>query len=219
MLRLTLDRPRRGPLHVLCLGAHPDDIEIGCGGTLLALAARRPIAVDWIVFSGAGGVREREARDGARRFLRRTAQHHVEVLGFRDGFFPAAFTEIKEYFESLRAGPDPDLIFSHWLDDRHQDHRTIAELTWNTFRHHLVLEYEIPKYDGDLGRPNVYVPLSPAMSRTKARHLLAAFPSQRRKAWFTTETFTSILRLRGIEARAPQGYAEAFHGRKVVLDP
>ena len=216
---LTLPVPRGRPLRVLCLGAHSDDIEIGCGGTMLNLAAQRRIDCQWIVFSGAASPREDEARRGARRFLGRGGANRVEVHGFRDGFFPAAFTEIKEQFEALGAGPRPDVIFTHFRLDRHQDHRVISDLTWNTFRSHLVLEYEVPKYDGDLGRPNLYVPLSRAATRAKVRHLLAVFGSQRGRRWFTSDTFDGLLRLRGIEAGAAEGYAEAFHAHKVLWAP
>ena len=208
---------RRGPLTVLCLGAHSDDIEIGCGGTILALAAQRSIACHWVVFSGAGGTREREAHKGATRFLRGATEKHVTVHGFRDGFFPTTFAGIKERFEEIKGRVSPDLIFTHYRDDRHQDHRVISDLAWNTFRSHCILEYEIPKYDGDLGRPNVYAPLTPATCTAKVRHLMAVFGSQRTKRWFTPDTFHGLMRLRGIESGATEGYAEAFHAHKLVL--
>lgn len=216
MLPLRVSRGGDGPLRVLCLGAHADDIEIGCGGTIRALTARRRIACRWVVFSGGGGPREREARRSAGRLLRRVSDPVVVVHDFRDGFFPAAFAEIKECFETLKAAVAPDVIFTHFRADRHQDHRVVSDLTWNTFRDHLVLEYEVPKYDGDLGRPNLYVPLSRAASRAKVRHLLAAFASQRGKRWFTADTFNGLLRLRGVESGAPEGMAEAFHAPKVL---
>jgi LmbE family N-acetylglucosaminyl deacetylase len=218
-LRLDLAARNGTALQVLCLGAHPDDIEIGCGGTLLALAARRRIACRWIVFSGGGGLREAEALRGAGRFLRGVREQAVVVHGFRDGFFPAAFAEIKECFEALKAEVTPDVIFTHFRGDRHQDHRVVSDLTWNTFRDHLVLEYEVPKYDGDLGRPNLYVPLSRAAGRAKVRHLLAVFATQRAKRWFTADTFDGLLRLRGIEAGTREGYAEGFYAHKALLDP
>lgn len=218
-LRLGLPAQNGAALRVLCLGAHADDIEIGCGGTILALAARRRIACRWIVFSGGGGPREAEARRSARRFLRGVRDPAVVVHRFRDGFFPAAYSEIKECFEALKADVAPDVIFTHFRADRHQDHRVVSDLTWNTFRDHLVLEYEVPKYDGDLGRPTMYVPLSRAGARAKIRHLLAVFGTQRAKRWFTADTFHGLLRLRGIEAGTPEGYAEAFHAHKTLLDP
>jgi LmbE family N-acetylglucosaminyl deacetylase len=218
-LRLALGRNAR---NILCLGAHADDIEIGCGGTLRLLAGARRVRCRWVVFSGGGGgPREREARGSARRFLRDSAGYDITVHDFRDGFFPAAFADLKERFEALKADPDfaPDVIFTHFRGDRHQDHRVISDLTWNTFRNHLVLEYEVPKYDGDLGRPNVYVPLTRAAGRAKVRDLLRAFATQRSKRWFTADTFDGLLRLRGIEAGAPEGYAEAFHAHKTLLAP
>lgn len=217
-LRLTLPARNGAALQVLCLGAHPDDIEIGCGGTIVALAARRRIACRWIVFSGGGGPREREARRSAVRVLRRVRDQHVVVHRFRDGFFPAAFAELKECFEALKAEGSPDVVFTHFRADRHQDHRVVSDLTWNTFRGHLVLEYEVPKYDGDLGRPNLYVPLSRAGARAKVRHLLDVFATQRTKRWFTADTFDGLLRLRGIEAGTREGYAEAFYAHKTLLD-
>jgi LmbE family N-acetylglucosaminyl deacetylase len=207
----------RGRFKVLCLGAHCDDIEIGCGGTILALAAQRALECHWVVFSGAGGPREREARVGARRFLRAARETKVVVHAFRDGYFPVMFGDIKERFEAIKSEISPDLVFTHYRDDRHQDHRVVSDLTWNTFRNHCILEYEIPKYDGDLGRPNLYAPLTPATVAEKVRHLMTTFGSQRTKQWFTPDTFRGIMRLRGIESGAPEGYAEAFHGRKLLL--
>ncbi|MEX2156214.1 MAG: PIG-L deacetylase family protein [Gemmatimonadales bacterium] len=220
-LRLAFPPARNGKrvLSVLCVGAHADDIEIGCGGTLRALFASRPVDCRWVVFSGGEGPREREARASARRFLRAARRAQVEVHAFRDGFFPAAYAEIKERFAALKADGAADVVFTHYRGDRHQDHRVVSDLTWNTFRDHLILEYEVPKYDGDLGRPNLYVPLSRAASRAKVRHLLAAFATQRAKRWFTADTFDGLLRLRGIEAGAPEGYAEAFHAHKALLEP
>lgn len=217
---LTLDsrHPRSGPLRILCLGAHADDIEIGCGGTILALlAARRSVDCHWVVFSGGGGPREREARKSADLFLARAKRRQLTVHGFRDGFFPYRGGEIKDTFEALALEGSPDVVFTHARLDRHQDHRLVSDLTWNTFRRHLILEYEVPKYDGDLGAPNVFVPLSAAVARAKIRHLRSAFASQRSKRWFTADTFQGLLRLRGIESGAAEGLAEAFHARKTVL--
>jgi LmbE family N-acetylglucosaminyl deacetylase len=203
---------------VLCLGAHADDIEIGCGGTILALlAARRNVDCHWVVFSGGGGAREREARKSADLFLARARRPHLTVHGFRDGFFPYVGAEIKDTFEALAREVSPDVVFTHTRDDRHQDHRVISDLAWNTFRSHLILEYEVPKYDGDLGVPNLYVPLGAAVARTKIRHLRAAFGSQRSKPWFTAATFQGLLRLRGVESGAMEGLAEAFYARKALL--
>jgi LmbE family N-acetylglucosaminyl deacetylase len=217
-----LDLHLRGatPLRVLCLGAHADDIEIGCGGTLLTLLAnRRKVDCSWVVFSGGGGPREREARRSAALFLKGAKHSDITIHAFRDGFFPYA-GEMKDAFEEVARRVSPDLIFTHARGDRHQDHRTVSDLTWNTFRNHLILEYEIPKYDGDLGQPNCFVPLSRAVVRTKVRHLLAAFPSQRRKRWFSADTFRGLMQLRAIEAGLSgngTGGAEAFHTRKGIL--
>lgn len=217
MIGLDLARPAGEGLRVLCLGAHSDDIEIGCGGTILRLlASRRDVEVRWVVFS-ASADRAGEARGSAERFLRDAAHATVEVHGFRDGYFPYQGAEIKDVFEAFKDAPAPDLIFTHRGRDRHQDHRLVSELTWNTFRDHLILEYEIPKYDGDLATPNVYVPIDEETRRAKVDHLMAAFATQRSKRWFTPETFAGLMRLRGVECASPTGYAEAFHGRKLRL--
>jgi LmbE family N-acetylglucosaminyl deacetylase len=219
MLSLPLTGAAGKPLRVLCLGAHSDDIEIGCGGTVLALIAQVPcVEVAWVVLSGTGP-RAEEARRSAALFLHGALKANVAVRDFRDGFFPYEGGRLKEYFEELKGAPGPDVIFTHHRADRHQDHRLVSDLTWNTFRDHLILEYEIPKYDGDLGRPNCYVPLDDAHCRTKVRHLLDAFPSQRDRRWFTEETFRALLRLRGVECASPTGYAEAFHAHKWTLTP
>ena len=217
MIRLGLAAAASEPLTILCLGAHSDDIEIGCGGTILQLAQGtvKP-RFHWAVLS-APGVRGEEAKKGAALF---TAGCETEVIlkEFRDGFLPWSGPEVKECFEELKARVRADLIFTHTRDDAHQDHRLICELTWNTFRNHLILEYEIPKYDGDLGRPNLYVPLEEPACRAKIDHLCAVFESQRSKAWFARETFAGLMRIRGMEANAPGGYAEAFYSRKIVTD-
>jgi LmbE family N-acetylglucosaminyl deacetylase len=202
---------------VLAIGAHADDIEIGCGGTLLRLAETGPEAdVTWVVLSSAG-TRADEARSSAAEFVAGFASARVEVENFRDGYFPYVGPEVKDYFEQLKTTVSPDLVFTHLLSDRHQDHRVVSELTWNTFRDHLILEYEIPKYDGDLGSPNVFVPLSESNAKRKIDALLAHFASQRDKRWFTEDLFSASLRLRGMESNSPTGRAEAFYGRKLVL--
>jgi LmbE family N-acetylglucosaminyl deacetylase len=207
----------RRPLRVLCLGAHSDDIEIGCGATLLTLAARRPRPnFRWVVWSAADQ-REIEANRGARNFLGAAAAEAVSVHAFRDGYFPAQFAELKDAFEKLAREFRPDIIFTHSRDDRHQDHRVVSDLTWNTFRKQLILEYEVPKWDGDLGRPNLYVPVSRAMAHRKIRALLSTFGTQRSKDWFSEDTFSGLMRLRGMECRAVGGHAEAFHARKVTV--
>jgi LmbE family N-acetylglucosaminyl deacetylase len=217
MLPLILPADRRAPLQVLCLGAHSDDIEIGCGGTILRLLAERPnVHVTWVVFSGAGE-REREAQAGAAQFLEGAAGRRVIVHKFRDGYFPWQGADIKEAMESLKREVEPDLVFTHYREDRHQDHRTISDLAWNTWRRHLVLEYEIPKYDGDLGAPNCFVPLSRDTSARKASLICQVFRSEAHKAWLTEDTFEALLRLRGVECAAPEQRAEAFHVRKLVM--
>ena len=216
---LHIEAPRGRALRVLCLGAHSDDIEIGCGGTVGVLLASVPrIAIQWVVFSGVGA-RGGEARKAAQRVLRKAKTRDVVVHEFRDGFFPQQATAIKEYFETLKQAEPPDVIFTHYRADRHQDHRVISDLTWNTFRSHLILEYEIPKYDGDLGRPNCYVPLTPAQCSAKIKLLMSSFGTQRSKRWFTPDTFRGLLRLRGIESGAPSGFAEAFFLHKFVIAP
>lgn len=215
MLPLHLDPAR--PLTVLCLGAHSDDIEIGCAATLLRLAAERPaLAVRWVVFSG-DDLRREEARASAEALLEGVSERHLEFHSFRESFFPYQGAEIKERFERLKGEVSPHLIFTHHKADQHQDHRTVAELTWNAFRDHLVLEYEIPKYEGDLGNPNLFVPVSRAVAERKAAHLWTHFPSQRVRPWFTPDTFLAVMRLRGVNASAPSGLAEGFHCRKMVL--
>jgi LmbE family N-acetylglucosaminyl deacetylase len=202
---------------VLCLGAHADDIEIGCGGTILALLEASPsLAVTWVVFS-ADGQRADEARASAADFLSATSRRDVQIHGFRDGFFPHSGAEIKEAFEELKARTSPDLVLTHYRHDLHQDHRLVSELAWNTFRNHLILEYEVPKYDGDLGVPNCFVPLEESHCARKVETLMKCFRSQSSKSWFNAEVFRSLLCLRGMECNAPSRYAEAFHARKLVV--
>jgi LmbE family N-acetylglucosaminyl deacetylase len=217
VLGLTLGRDPDAPLRVLALGAHADDIEIGCGGTLLRLVAEHPnLAVHWVVLSGEGE-RASEAADSAAAFLEGVAESKVEVERFRDGFFPYDGARVKEFFEQLKRRVTADLVLSPRLEDRHQDHRLVAELTWNTFRDHLIVEYEIPKYEGDLGQPNLFVPLERRHAERKSELLRKHFPSQAGRSWFSDETFWAILRLRGIESNAASGFAEAFHARKLVV--
>lgn len=217
MLKLSLGNAGTRPKKILCLGAHSDDIEIGCGGTLLRLLEDDPdLEVLWVVFS-ANAERKREALKSARLFLANAKSKEIVIKSFRDGFFPSQLTQIKMFFERLQKDNSPDVIFTHFRKDLHQDHRVISNLTWNTFRRHLILEFEIPKYDGDLGVPNTFVELSEPVCRQKIGNLLTAFPSQRKKSWFTEETFRSILRLRGIESGTSQTYAEGFYCRKALL--
>jgi LmbE family N-acetylglucosaminyl deacetylase len=217
MINLNLRRPADTPLRVLCLGAHSDDIEIGCGGTILSLIQRYSnVSVRWVVFGSTNEDRSQEARASAAAFLEGAFEKVVDVKKHRDGFFPFLGAAIKDEFESLKAFK-PDLIFTHYRDDRHQDHRLVSDLTWNTFRNHMVLEYEIPKYDGDLGVPNLFVELDESICRRKIDILHESFQSQRQRQWFDAETFLAILRLRGMEANSATRYAEAFYSRKVVL--
>jgi LmbE family N-acetylglucosaminyl deacetylase len=202
---------------VLALGSHSDDIEIGCGATLLALTRTRPeIEVTWVVL-GAEGEREREARASAEAFMGAATRSEVIVHGFRDGFFPYVGGDMKDVFEDLKSRLEPDLILTHARHDLHQDHRLVCELTWNTWRNHLILEYEIPKYDGDLGTPNVFVPISEEVARKKVRLVLDTFESQLAKHWFDEQLFLGLMRVRGMEGRSPSGYAEAFTCRKLSL--
>jgi LmbE family N-acetylglucosaminyl deacetylase len=201
----------------LVIGSHADDIEIGCGGTLLTLTRSNPdLEIDWVVLA-ASGDRAEEARASAAAFLASAAVARVEVHGFRDGFLPYSGGEVKELFEDLKGRVDPQLVLTHTRGDLHQDHRLACELTWNTFRNHLILEYEVPKVDGDLGRPNVFVPLSAAVAEEKVALLERHFPSQSGKHWFDRETFMGLMRLRGLEAVAPERVAEGFICRKAVL--
>lgn len=213
-----LPRVGRRPLNVLCVGAHCDDVPIGCGGSLLALQKSvAQLRIDWLVLSADARRRREEARAFA-AFVSPKSRGGLKLGGFPDGRFPTQYGPIKEFFEAAKKDlPAPDVILCHERDDRHQDHRLINEMMWNTFRDHLILEYEIPKWDGGLGQPNLYVPLSRVQAQRKAKALLRVYPSQGGRDWFTEETFLSLLRLRGIECRAPGGYAEAFHGRKVIL--
>ena len=205
------------PLRVLCLGAHCDDIEIGCGATLRQLLRRRHGAVvDWRVFSS-NPTREAEARDSAARFLDSALEHSIDVKTFRNGYFPYVSASIKDYFEELKAEVDPDIVLTHYGQDRHQDHRTVSDLTWNTFRNHLILEYEIPKYDGDLGAPNFFCAVSSEDASFKVDTILECFATQGTKHWFEERTFNSLMRLRGMECNSPSGLAEAFYLRKAVF--
>jgi LmbE family N-acetylglucosaminyl deacetylase len=217
MINLAFADTGARSLRVLCLGAHADDIEIGCGGTLLNLVAKvSRLTVHWVVFSG-DERRAEEARQSAAALLGNRCEQIVEVHDFQDGIFPHETPRIKKAFEEIKEGPVPDLILTHTMSDLHQDHAVIAALTNNTFRNHLILGYEIPKYDGDLGRSNAYVHLSEEVAQRKAEAIYAAFPSQRHRGWFNPDTFLSLARIRGIECNAPHGFAEAFRAQKMVL--
>jgi LmbE family N-acetylglucosaminyl deacetylase len=210
-------REAAAPIRVLVLGAHSDDGEIGCGGTVLQLARRGLLAeVCWVVLSGKGA-RIDEARASAEELLDGVPSAQILQPGFRDGFFPYDGADIKGFFEQELKPFAPDLILTHQRDDAHQDHRLTCELTWNTFRNHTILEYEVPKYDGDMGRPSFFVPLEEDVSKHKISHLMKHFASQANKHWFTPDLFEGLLRLRGMECNSPTSHAEAFYSRKLVL--
>ena len=207
--------------NILCLGCHADDIEIGCGGTLLKLIEQHPQAqVHWVVLSAAGE-RATEARASAAKFLKFAASSNVVIADFRDRYFPFDGERLKDFVhaqaDAFPRRAQPDIVFTHRREDMHQDHRLVAELTWNAFRNHLILEYEIPKYEGDLGQPNVFVPLTEEQCSIKIDTIYDSFPSQQAKPWFTKDTFRSLLRLRGLECQSPSGYAEGFYCRKIVM--
>jgi LmbE family N-acetylglucosaminyl deacetylase len=215
--KVSLNKTDESEYKILCIGAHCDDIEIGCGGTILKLIENYPnVSIYWVVFSS-NEQRAQEATTSANVFLKEIKVKKIIIKSFRDGFLPFEGIEVKECFEQLKQEFTPDIIFTHYRNDRHQDHRLISDFTWNTFRNHLILEYEIPKYDGDLGIPNFFVHLDEALCRRKCQYIMEAFPTQNHKQWFTEETFRSILRIRGIESNAPNNYAEAFYCRKIVF--
>jgi len=214
MLKIKLEKSK---YKILCLGAHADDIEIGCGGTILKLIENNSdIIINWVIFC-ANRVRKKEALKSANLFLNNSKENSIIIENYRDGFFPYIGAKIKENFERLKQQISPDLIFTHYQKDLHQDHRLISELTWNTFRDNLILEYEIPKYDGDLGRPNLFVDLTISQCNKKIKYLTKSYQSQSTKHWFSDDTFLSILRIRGIQSNATSKYAEAFYCRKMIL--
>ena len=203
------------PIRLLCLGAHCDDIEIGSGGTLLRLTEEYEVAVRWMTFTGEPA-RQAESLSAAHRLLSAATELQIDHLSFKESVLPWHGEAVKDQFERLKPW-EPDVIFTHFGGDAHQDHRLISELTWNTFRSHLILEYEIPKYDGDLGNPSMFVPLTTAMAEYKVETLLESFPSQTRRPWFSADTFQALMRLRGIQCAAKEGVAEAFYCKKAVL--
>ena len=217
MLKVRFFEAKNQKLNILCLGAHPDDIEIGCGATILRLTREMPGAqFYWTVFSG-NEKRGKEACDSANLFLKNVNAKKIDVQAFRESYFPFIGAKIKDYFEKLKNDFSPDLVFTHYTNDAHQDHRLISNLTWNTFRDHVILEYEIPKYDGDLGTPNLFVHLNESDVRRKIGYILSTFRTQEEKQWFTEETFKSILRIRGVESNSQSKYAEGFYCRKIVF--
>lgn len=202
---------------VLCFGAHPDDIEIGCGGTVFALLESNPnLKLDWVVL-GCNELRKAEAQAAFEAWTNGRKNCDSHLFDFEDTLFPSQIVDIKRVMHSLSESIHPDIIFTHRREDLHQDHRTLAEVTWNTFRGHLILEYEIAKYEGDLGNPNVFVPLTKEIATKKSELLMNLFPTQQTKPWYSRETFEAIMRLRGVEAKSASGFAEAFHGRKIWL--
>jgi LmbE family N-acetylglucosaminyl deacetylase len=202
---------------ILCLGAHPDDLEIGCGGTILRIIDEVPEATfSWIVFSGTES-RRKEGLKSADMFLNKTDNKRIIFEEFRDSYFPFMGDRIKDYFEKLKKEFSPDIILTHYSKDAHQDHSLISKLTWNTFRNHLILEYEIPKYDGDLGIPNLYVSLSESYVLRKLEILNDAFKTQKEKRWFDDDVFRSLLRLRGAECNSQSRFAEGYYCKKIVL--
>ena len=217
MLDLLLGAGDRKTLRVLCIGAHCDDIEIGCGGTLLALQRKGlRLSVDWAILSGSTQ-RRAEALSAMRKLIKPGHRNDLLFGEFTDGRLPAEYSALKDYFEGLKRRPRPDVIFCHERGDRHQDHRIVNEMVWSGFRNQLILEYEVPKWGGGLGQPNCYVPIGVRHARRKVDILLSSHSSQAAKDWFTRDTFMAMLRLRGLECRSPTGYAEAFHGRKLRL--
>src|SRR5438552_3125717 len=216
MLALTPVTPPRRQLEVLCIGAHCDDIDIGCGGTVLSLQQRYPrCRIHWLVLSS-GPSRRQEEKRAAGAFIRASARGELRICDLADGFLPAHFADVKAEFEKLKGDLKPDLIFTHHGLDRHQDHSLISQITWQTFRDHMIWEYEIPKYDGDLATPSMYVPLVSAVAVRKVKAITRAYASQRTKSWFSAENLLAAMRVRGLESRAASGYAEAFHCRKLV---
>jgi len=217
MMRLRFARAEGEPLILLCLGAHSDDTELGCGGAILTLLEQHQGSrVVWTVFSGTAE-RAGEARQGAARLLAAAGKSEVSVLGFRDGFSPSEIAGIKETFEALKKHASPDVVFTHYNRDSHQDHRILSELTWNTFRNDLILQYEIPKYDPDLGNPNLLVPLERATAAAKGAVLMETFANQRDRTWFEPSTFNGLMRLQGMQCAAPSGLAEGFYAPKLCL--
>ncbi|MCW3997876.1 MAG: PIG-L family deacetylase [Candidatus Bathyarchaeota archaeon] len=202
---------------ILCLGAHSDDIEIGCGGTILRIIKEVPEAqFRWVVFSG-NKIRKKEALEGVSIFLSEIVSKKIDVHNFRESYFPFIGAEIKDCFEKIKKEFNPDLIFTHYKKDAHQDHKLISKLTWNTFRNHFIIEYEIPKYDGDLGTPNLYICLDEVIVKRKINYLYEAYQTQKKKPWFSEDSFRSILRIRGLESNSPTNYAEAFYNYKMVF--
>jgi LmbE family N-acetylglucosaminyl deacetylase len=217
MFKVKFEEKNETPYQILCLGAHSDDIEIGCGGTILKiLQAFDNLVIFWVVLSS-DNERKKEAFESANTLLKKANSFHVEIYQYKENYFPYIGYEIKSTIDKIKLKISPDIIFTHYRNDLHQDHRLISELTWNAFRDHFILEYEVPKYDGDIGNPNFFVHLNEHLIRTKIHHLLSNFKTQKNRHWFTDDVFLALARLRGIESNAPDNFAEAFHCRKIVF--
>ena len=218
MLGLTFGKPNGSALEILCIGAHCDDIEIGCAGTVIAIQQRYPQCKVHVLILTSTPARRTEADAAAKALVKVSARGEVRIGALPDGLLPAHLPALKAEFERMKKAVNPDLVLTHHVLDRHQDHRLISDVTWQTFRDHMIWEYEIPKFDGDLATPNMYVPLSAALAARKIALVMRAFPSQQSKPWFKAENLEAIMRLRGLESRAPSGYAEGFHCRKLLND-
>lgn len=217
MIHFQFNQDNNTGLNILCLGAHSDDIEIGCGGTILKLIAQQKIkSVKWVVFTS-GEQRRKEALASAEAYLEEVENKEIVILDYQDTLLQFSAIEIKTFFNTSLKPFQPDLVFTHYRDDRHQDHRLISDLSWNTFRDHCILEYEIPKYDGDLGIPNCFSQIEKAIAEKKVAYLMQHFASQAGKHWFDPQTFFGLMRIRGLESASPSHYAEAFHSRKMVF--
>ena len=215
MIPILFKKNQDDKLKILCLGAHPDDIEIGCGGTIQKLSVDYDTDISWIVLSG-NERRKKEAITCAEKFLTKTGSNNIKVMSFKESYFPYTAIEIKQSIDSLKKIA-PDIVFTHTRHDLHQDHRLISELTWNSFRDHLILEYEIPKYDGDLKTPNLFFHLNSKICENKINNIISSHVSQNNKQWFDNETFMGLMRIRGIESNSPTKYAEGFYCRKIVM--
>lgn len=217
MLKLEFGKTKGRDLKILCIGAHSDDIEIGCGGSILRiLSENADTEVHWVVL-GSSGQRDGEAVASAKKFLENAKEKHIMVKNFKDSFFPYIGGDVKNEFEELKKSVMPDVVFTHYRHDLHQDHRLVSELTWNTYRNHLILEYEVIKYDGDIGIPNFFIHLDENQCDKKIEYIMKYFKSQKNRDWFTPDAFLSLMRIRGIESRAPKKYAEAFYCRKASV--
>lgn len=218
MLALTLGTSATSALEILCIGAHCDDIEIGCGGTVIAIQRRYPRCKVHLLVLTSTPARRAEAAAAAKALIKVPARGEIRICALPDGLLPAHFFEVKAEFERMKKAIDPDLVLTHHGLDWHQDHSLVSHVTWQTFRDHLIWEYEIPKFDGDLITPNMYVPLSSALAARKIALVMRTFPSQRAKPWFKAKNLEAMMRLRGLESRAPSGYAEGFHCRKLLSE-